>query len=464
MPTSASLSASPTATPPAAAAAVAPAGLRRLAPRSLFSRVTLIIVIGLAIAQLLTFAAIRYERGMALRELMMIGIERDIASSVAILDRLPAAERAGWLARLERRNYHFVLGGGAEGTPPDTAASQQFATAIVDAMRPFQIAKVGQVSSPREGLQIEVRLSDGSALIVHARRVDMPVSTWVMWLLWIQLLVLAVCAWYAVRLVTRPLAQLADAADDLGPDLKGQQLAEDGPTEVAHAARAFNAMQKRIAGYMAERVEILAAISHDLQTPITRMRLRTELMDDDQDRGKFRQDLDEMNTLVREGVTYARTLHGATEPPCRIDADALFESMLADYEDAGERVLLEGRAGAPIVTRPNALRRILMNLIDNALSFGTDVRLRVNADAGRLTLAVLDNGPGIPAGELENVLKPFYRVESSRNRSTGGTGLGLAIAHQLATAMGAELTLHNRDEGGLEARLTLHTPAAPPPG
>jgi signal transduction histidine kinase len=283
-----------------------------------------------------------------------------------------------------------------------------------------------------------------------------------MWVLWLQLLVLAVCAWYAVRLVTRPLAQLADAADELGPDLKGAELAEEGPTEVRHAARAFNAMQKRIAGYMSERVEILAAISHDLQTPITRMRLRTDLMDSDHDRDKFRQDLDAMHALVREGVTYARTLHGATEPPCRIDADALFESMVADYEDSGEQVLLEGRTGEPIVTRPNALRRILTNLIDNALKFGTDVRLQVHAEADRLVLAVIDNGPGIPPDQLENVLKPFYRVEGSRNRSTGGTGLGLAIAHQLAVAMGAELALRNRGEGGLEARLTLDTTAPLP--
>ncbi|RSZ39708.1 MULTISPECIES: ATP-binding protein [unclassified Variovorax] len=457
MPTSATLPANLAPASPAAT------GLRRLLPRSLFSRVTLIIVVGLAIAQLLTFAAIRYERGVAMRELMMIGIERDIASSVAILDRLPAAEREGWLARLERRNYHFALGGSAQGVPPDTPLSQQFATAITDAMRPFGIVKVGQVSNPPQGLQIQVRLSDGSSVVVHARRVDMPVSSWVMWLLWAQLLVLAACAWYAVRLVTQPLAQLADAADELGPDLKGQQLAEEGPTEVKHAARAFNAMQKRIAGYMAERVEILAAISHDLQTPITRMRLRTDLMDEGQDRDKFRQDLDAMHALVREGVTYARTLHGATEPPRRIDADALFESMVADYEDSGEQVLLEGRADGPIVTRPNALRRILTNLIDNALKFGTDVRLQVHAAPGdRLTLAVVDNGPGIPPDQLENVLKPFYRVEGSRNRNTGGTGLGLAIAHQLATAMGAELTLRNRAEGGLEARLTMNTRDAPP--
>lgn len=431
--------------------------LRRLAPRSLFSRVTLIIVVGLTIAQLLTFAAIRYERDMAMRELMMIGIERDIASSVAILDRLPAAERPAWLEKLERRNYRFVLGGMAEGVPPRSLLSQQFATAIVEAMRPFEIVKVGEVLQPPEGLEIQVRMTDGSSVVVHARRVGMPVSSWVMWLLAIQLLVLAVCAWFAVRLVTRPLADLAAAADDLGPDLKPQKLAEEGPTEVAHAARAFNAMQQRIGGYMAERVEILAAISHDLQTPITRMRLRTEMMDDEHDRGKFRQDLDAMHSLVREGVTYARTLHGATEPPLRMDADALLESMQADYEDAGKTVHLEGRVGAPIVGRPNAMRRIVMNLIDNALIFGSDVRVRVKAGEGQLSIAVVDDGPGIPPDELDAVLKPFYRVESSRNRSTGGTGLGLAIAHQLAMAMGAELKLQNRPEGGLEARLTMPT-------
>lgn len=452
----------PMSTSPASPVVVnPPAGtsgsLRRLVPRSLFSRVTLIIVVGLAIAQLLTFAAIRYERDMAMRELMMIGIERDIASSVAILDRLPAAERPAWLEKLERRNYRFVLGGMAEGVPPRSLLSQQFATAIVEAMRPFEIVKVGEVLQPPEGLEIQVRMTDGSSVVVHARRVGMPVSSWVMWLLAIQLLVLAVCAWFAVRLVTRPLADLAAAADDLGPDLKPQKLAEEGPTEVAHAARAFNAMQQRIGGYMAERVEILAAISHDLQTPITRMRLRTEMMDDEHDRGKFRQDLDAMHSLVREGVTYARTLHGATEPPLRMDADALLESMQADYEDAGKTVHLEGRVGAPIVGRPNAMRRIVMNLIDNALIFGSDVRVRMNAGDGQLSIAVVDNGPGIPPDELDAVLKPFYRVESSRNRSTGGTGLGLAIAHQLAMAMGAELKLQNRPEGGLEARLTMPT-------
>jgi signal transduction histidine kinase len=427
-----------------------------LAPQSLFARVMIIMVVGLAIAQSLTFAFIRYERSAATREMMMTNIERDIASSIAIIDRLPPAERPSWFPRLERRNYRFEFGSDVQGTPVTGPFMQAFATAIATALRPFEVVRTVQVENPDDGVDLLVRLNDRSTVVIHAYRVALPISDWVPWVLALQLAVLAACGWIAVRVVTRPLAQLASAADRLGPELKGETLDATGPLEVAHAARAFNAMQARIAGYMKERVEILAAISHDLQTPITRLRLRTDLMEDNEDRAKFRQDLDVMSALVREGVAYARTLHGAAEPPVRVDADALFESIVSDYQDAGQPVRLEGRVGAPIVTRPNALRRIVANLIDNALKYGGGtVQLHVQAEGRRVALAVADDGPGIPEDQLEAVLKPFYRLESSRNRGTGGTGLGLAIAHQLAMAMGASLVLRNRAEGGLEARVEL---------
>lgn len=445
-------------------AAIAPAPPRRgLLPHSLFARLTLLIVAALAIAQLLTFAAIRFERGMALRELMMLGIERDIASSIAILDRLPAAERAGWLDRLERRNYRFVLSQELRDSAPPPDDLRAFTDAIVGALRPFAVERVAQ--GPRGGVRVQVRLDDASPVIVEARPVGMPVSDWVPWVLLAQLAVLTACAWFMVRVVTRPLAQLAAAADGLGPDLKGPLLPEGGPTEVARAIRAFNAMQERIAGYMAERVEILAAISHDLQTPITRLRLRTEMLESPDDQQRFRRDLDAMQALVREGVTYARTLHGTLEPALRVDLDALLASIVADYTDAGQRVLLEGAIGDAVVTRPNALRRILVNVIDNALKFGTDVRVRAARDAEAFVLSVVDRGPGIPPGQLQAALQPFYRVESSRNRETGGTGLGLAIAHQLASAIGAQLVLENRSGGGLEVRLRFaaSNPSLPPP-
>jgi signal transduction histidine kinase len=187
-------------------------------------------------------------------------------------------------------------------------------------------------------------------------------------------------------------------------------------------------------------------------------------MADEALRDKFRQDLDAMHALVREGVTYARTLHGTSEPSTRLDADALLASIAGDYEDAGEAVTLSGEAGAPIVAQPQALRRIVVNLVDNALAFGGAAEIEVTRSAAqdpapRLTIAVLDRGPGIPEDQLQAVFKPFHRLETSRNRETGGTGLGLAIAQQLATAMGGALSLRNRPEGGLEARLTLPAPA-----
>jgi signal transduction histidine kinase len=163
-----------------------------------------------------------------------------------------------------------------------------------------------------------------------------------------------------------------------------------------------------------------------------------------------------MEALVREGIDYARTLHATAEVPIRIDPDALLDSLACDYVDAGKAVTLHGRVGSMLVTRPQALRRILTNLTDNALKYTGAAELSVVAGpAGQVTILVQDRGPGIPDDQLVAVFQPFFRLEASRNRDSGGTGLGLAIARQLASAMNATLSLHNRDGGGLEARLVL---------
>ncbi len=215
-------------------------------------------------------------------------------------------------------------------------------------------------------------------------------------------------------------------------------------------------MQARIAAYLKERMQLLAAISHDLQTPITRMKLRVEFMDASSARDKLWNDLEEMQHLVREGVAYARSMHGTTEAGCRVDLDAFLDSLVFDYQDSGQAVQLQGRSSAVIETRPHALRRVLANLVDNALKFAGAAQVEVERDAqGGARIQVLDNGPGIPEEELDEVLKPFYRVENSRNRDTGGTGLGLAIAQQLSLALGGRLTLANRATGGLCAQLEL---------
>lgn len=426
-------------------------------PRTLFSRLIVILCVGLASAQALSFWVTMKERDQATINLMVGYIEREVVSSVALLDRMPAAERPQWLPRLARRSYDFILGPGIVGSPPDARLSALVAASITDGIGTSYPLTVNAVPGERERMQVHLQLSDGSPLTIDIRPMPgVPMSDWLPLALVLQLALLASCCWLAVRLATEPLHRLAKAADALGPSLKSERLPETGPSEVVRAAKAFNAMQDRIALFIAERIQVLAAISHDLQTPITRMRLRLDMADDSTQQARLLQDLQEMENLVKEGVSYARTLHGAAEVPCRIDPDALFDSMVFDYADAGQNVSLQGKIGAPLVTRPQALRRILGNLIDNALKFSGAAEIVISPfENGQATISILDRGPGIPPDLLEAVFEPFYRVEGSRNRGTGGTGLGLAIARQLALAMDADLSLLNRAGGGLEARLTL---------
>jgi signal transduction histidine kinase len=203
-------------------------------------------------------------------------------------------------------------------------------------------------------------------------------------------------------------------------------------------------------------MQLLAAISHDLQTPITRMKLRAEFMEDSVEKDKLCMDLSEMQHLVQEGVAYARSMDGSTETSRRLDLHSFLESLVFDYVDTGKSVVLNAEIGTVIDTRPHALRRVLVNLVDNALKFGTEVQITVQSQANKsLVIQILDRGPGIPEDQLPEVIKPFYRVESSRNRDTGGTGLGLAISQQLTLKLQGTLILYNREDGGLCAQLTL---------
>jgi signal transduction histidine kinase len=397
------------------------------------------------------------ERDQTMTNVMMGYIEREVASSVALLDHLPPAERAGWLPRLARRTYTFEVGPGMGGAPPDAELSERVARSIAEGIGKRYPLTANAVPGDPERLQVHLNLSDGTPLTIDYRPMPgAPLSRWLPLVLALQLAVLGACCWLAVRLATGPLKKLASAADTLGPDLKAERLPESGPEEVARAAKAFNAMQDRVSMYMTQRMQILAAITHDLQTPITRMRLRVDVMDDETTGAKLQQDLKEMESLVKEGVTYARTLHGTNEAPRRIDPDALFESIVDDYLDAGQSVTLRGAIGGALMAPPQALKRVVGNLIDNAIKYAGAAEIEVaTRDDGRAVVAILDRGPGIPDESLEAVFEPFVRLEGSRNRQTGGTGLGLAIARQLTLAMDASLTLHHRQGGGLEARLVL---------
>ena len=425
-------------------------------PRTLASQLSLIFLISLVCAHGLSFSAQFYERYISARTAMLGNLENDVSTSVAILDRLPANERPLWLPRLDRQNYRYLLNAGETGEPMSRDDMPMAATSIADALGEHYTLTFRDIPGMQKHFQAHLTLADGSPITIDVRPAALPVAYWLPVVLVLQLALLLGCTWFAVRLAIRPLTRLARAVETLDPNSHPTPLDEKGPTEVAHAAAAFNEMQKRIAEYLKERMQILAAISHDLQTPITRMKLRAEFMEDRTDRDKLWSDLGEMEHLVREGVAYARSVHGATEASHRINLDAFLDSLVFDYQDMHKQVSLSGKSAVVLDTRPHALRRVLVNLVDNALKFAGSAELEVGSTAnGELSIKVLDRGPGIAEDELVQVMQPFYRVESSRNRGTGGTGLGLAIAQQLAVAIGGSLTLSNRPEGGLCAEIRL---------
>jgi len=195
-------------------------------------------------------------------------------------------------------------------------------------------------------------------------------------------------------------------------------------------------------------------MSHDLKTPVNRLRLRAELLDDSEVKKKISQDLEEVESMVHATLEFMRGGESA-EKAQPIDVTALLESLAADAQDTGGKVAMEGAASRPYVGRPQALKRCLGNLLDNALKYGSAATIRVEDAAERLTVRVRDGGPGIPERDLERVFEPFYRLEGSRSRDTGGTGLGLSIARNIAQMHRGTLTLHNPEGGGLEAVLTL---------
>jgi len=425
-------------------------------PRTLASQLSLIFLISLLCAHGLSFSAQFYERYISARTAMLGNLENDVSTSVAILDRLPANERASWLQRLDRQNYRYLLNAGETGEPMSSDDVPMAATSIADALGEHYALTFRDIPGMQKHFQAHLNLADGSPITIDVRPTALPVAYWLPVVLVLQLALLLGCTWIAVRLAIRPLTRLARAVETLDPNAHPTPLDEKGPTEVAHAAAAFNEMQKRIAEYLKERMQILAAISHDLQTPITRMKLRAEFMEDCAERDKLWSDLGEMEHLVREGVAYARSVHGATETSHRINLDAFLDSLVFDYQDMHKQVSLTGKSAVVFDTRPHALRRVLVNLVDNALKFAGSAELEVGSTAdGELSIKVLDRGPGIAEDELVQVMQPFYRVESSRNRGTGGTGLGLAIAQQLAVAIGGSLTLSNRPQGGLCAEIRL---------
>ncbi len=274
------------------------------------------------------------------------------------------------------------------------------------------------------------------------------------WIVCTGLLIIVFAVW-AARRATRPLRELALAADRLGLDVDAPPLDEHGPRELRKTATAFNRMQTRIKRLIDDRTLMLAALSHDLKTILTRLRLRAEFIEDPDQQQRAIGDIEDMQQMVDQALGFIRG-DQATEAITRIDLAGLLRDLAEDCESSGQDVTFDGPERFPVDGRPVALKRAVGNLVENALRYGGgEVRLLLVKGGNRATLTVADNGPGLPEDELDKVFQPFYRVETSRNRETGGSGLGLALARDVFRRLGGDLTLANRETGGLAATAWL---------
>ena len=461
----------------------------RWLPSTLFGRLVLVLLGGLLLAQLLGAAILLRDRATVLYEASGLAAAQRIAGIIRVFDTLTPEQRRLMASAVSTAELHVTLGespvanrGSEVGMPAAhlrailrralgedrglrVAMLEPGAGAVAPA--PMGPANGGQMMGMHMGFMagmplrgvsflVQAQLPDGRWITLTQRLPEETFAWPYKLLLTLAVLLVSVIALslLAVRWLTRPLGVLAVAADELGRNIRRAPLAEEGPAEVRRAAAAFNTMQARLQTYLREREQMLAAVSHDLRTPITRLRLRAELIEDESLRAKFSRDLAEMESMTSAALDFLRGAR-ADEPVQPVDVQALLESLQADMEEAGQAVQVHGQAAAPYPARPLALKRCLANLVENAVKYGTRAEVHLEDDGRELQIIVADDGPGIPEAELERVFEPFYRIEGSRSRETGGVGLGLSVARDIARAHGGELTLRNRPRGGLEAVLTL---------
>lgn len=350
---------------------------------------------------------------------------------------------------------------GLAATPPRPDAPPPSGPAPKADVRPAALRPGGPlaVSEARNCRLVVIRTADAPLSLTVALPTDpasLTAGRFGLVFLSVLALAAALLAWITARLAIQPLRRLSAAATSLGEDLNRPRLPLDGPEEVRQAAAAFNSMQARLKDAMADRTRMLAAITHDLQTPLTRMRLRLDKIADVDLRDRLLADFAATQVLIREGLDLAHDAESG-EAWGQVDVPSLIEALVEDMADAGLPVRITDSCSATVRARPQALRRALGNLIDNAIKHGGSAEVTsALSPGGDVTISVRDHGPGIPDDELGAVLEPFHRLEQSRSRASGGSGLGLTIAVRLAQRTGATLKLVNHPKGGLQAQITFN--------
>jgi signal transduction histidine kinase len=440
----------------------------RLWPPSLAARTAVVLVTSLVLVQVAGLTIHALDRV----DLQKLGQARDTAARLVGVYRTVAM-----ISPTERENelHHMQLPpgfkvslsteppiNGLEPTPVFYQRLIRADMALVPMPGPLRPKEFIMLGGPRQQrLIVSMRLPDGLWLTQSTHLV--PPRPWHSpgFLAAFALMTVTACllTLWAVRRLTAPLRTLAAAAEALGRDVNAPPLPETGPAEIATAAAAFNTMAGRIRRFVQDRTELLTAIGHDLRTPITRLKLRAEFVEDDEQRRKMLADLEELEAMVSATLAFGRDAK-TTEAVSAIDLAELLRTVLDEAADThpgeADKLTYDGPAHYTVRARPLALKRALANLIGNAIAYGGGARVRLTAPGdGVVTVHVEDDGPGIPVAELERVFDPFYRLEASRNRETGGVGLGLPIARNILRAHGGDVVLSNGSPAGLRATVQL---------
>ena len=437
--------------------------------RSMHGRLFLILLLGMMLAATGTILLTHARQQEMFEHVRAQHLASEIAMLVETLERTPPSQRDDFLHTPQAMDIHGRL---LIEAPTILARDEVLETALHQRLGDIHLAveipgqatcgnveirRPRRMLAPPQCQRANIGLQDGSTLELlvplHPMRPQEFMSP-----VWSALLLFALCigllAWLVARIATRPLRQLATAADKLNISQAPEALPEQGSNEVRASTRAFNQMQRRIYEDVRERTGMLSAITHDLQTPLTRMRLRLEKLPDETLRNKLLGDMQAMQQMLQEGLELARSMDSG-EAVQLLDLDSLLDSLCSDAVEAGQAVTYTSRSAVQLKAHPLALRRALSNLLDNAVKYGQRAEVSLSRDGQQCHIRIRDFGSGIPPELLEKVFTPFFRIEHSRSRTTGGTGLGLSIARNIVLRHNGTLKLANHQDGGLEAHIVL---------
>ena len=456
-------------------------------PGTLAGRVAILLMLCLLTGAAVSFGVYVHDRAQATIRIFALSVANRIDAIVALMDETPTRDRPRLLAAMNSPTLWIIpdpdtkirLTGEWERHDHIAEVAKEFLPRIADRIAEVQVyegwraryrfdesAVAGQpvpdLLPSRRKMFIAVNLKDGSTLgfIVSSDTTSLRwVARMAFWLVTTVVLIAVFSIWAARRL-TRPLRRFTAAADQLGLDVRAPPLPEQGSRELKRATAAFNRMQGRIRRLVDDRTMMLAAISHDLRTMLTRLRLRSEFIEDPEQQQKAVSDIDEMQAMLESTLSFARD---DTEVEVRTDLDvaALLQGLCDDLTDAGSKAIYDGPDRLTYRAGPLSLKRAFGNLVNNAIKYGGEALVALAEGDGAIEVTVSDRGPGIPVDMREKVFQPFFRLEPSRSRETGGAGLGLAVARSIIRRHGGDIVLEDRNGGGLAVRVRLPRAAEP---